>query len=103
LKDFTAASHFAINILAANQHHLSRQFATPAANKFAGTDCRDGSGGVPLLKDTVANFECRTVATYEAGDHVIVLGEVERYEAPSGEPLVFHSGFYHLATRHPDV
>jgi flavin reductase (DIM6/NTAB) family NADH-FMN oxidoreductase RutF/2-polyprenyl-6-methoxyphenol hydroxylase-like FAD-dependent oxidoreductase len=102
LEEFTAASHFAVNVLAADQHHLSRQFATPADDKFAGTECRDGIGGVPLLPGSVASFECRTVSTYDAGDHVIVLGEVERYDAPGGEPLVFHSGFYHLATKHPD-
>jgi flavin reductase (DIM6/NTAB) family NADH-FMN oxidoreductase RutF/2-polyprenyl-6-methoxyphenol hydroxylase-like FAD-dependent oxidoreductase len=103
LEDFTAASHFAINVLSANQQDFSRQFATPAEDKFAGADCRDGLAGVPVLPGTVASFECRTVATYDAGDHVIVLGEVERYAAPGGEPLVFHSGFYHLATRHPDL
>jgi hypothetical protein len=25
------------------------------------------------------------------------------YDAPGGEPLVFHSGFYRLATKHPDL
>ena len=24
-------------------------------------------------------------------------------EAPGGEPLVFHSGFYRVATKHPDL
>jgi flavin reductase (DIM6/NTAB) family NADH-FMN oxidoreductase RutF len=103
LDDFTAAGHFAVNVLAADQHHLSRQFATPTADKFAGAHVTDGLSGVPVLEGTVASFQCRTVATYEAGDHVIMLGEVERYDAPGGEPLVFHSGFYHLATKHPDV
>jgi flavin reductase (DIM6/NTAB) family NADH-FMN oxidoreductase RutF len=103
LDDFTAADHFAVNVLAADQHHLSRQFATPTEDKFAGAHVTDGLSGVPVLGGTVASFQCRTVATYEAGDHVIMLGEVERYDAPGGEPLVFHSGFYHLATKHPDV
>lgn len=103
LDDFAAAGHFAVNVLASDQHHLSRQFATPTADKFAGAPVTDGLSGVPVLDGTVASFQCRTVATYEAGDHVIMLGEVERYDAPGGEPLVFHSGFYHLATQHPDV
>lgn len=100
---FTAASHFAVNVLASHQHHLSRQFATGADNKFAGLEVTDGIAGVPLLPEVLASFECGTVATYEAGDHVIFIGEVERYTAPGGSPLVFHSGSYQVATKHPDV
>jgi flavin reductase (DIM6/NTAB) family NADH-FMN oxidoreductase RutF/2-polyprenyl-6-methoxyphenol hydroxylase-like FAD-dependent oxidoreductase len=100
---FTAASHFAVNILGADQHHLSRRFATPADDKFDGVPARAGLSGAPLLDGTVATFECRTVAVHDAGDHLIMLGEVERFDTPGGPPLVFHSGLYHLATRHPDV
>jgi flavin reductase (DIM6/NTAB) family NADH-FMN oxidoreductase RutF len=103
LPDYVAASHFAVNVLASHQHHLSRQFATPSDNKFAGLEVADGLAGVPLLPDVVASFECRTVARHEAGDHVIFVGEVERYTARGGGPLVFHSGFYQVATKHPDV
>ena len=42
-------------------------------------------------------------AIIKGGDHVILLGEVEEYEWHQGKPLVFHSGRYHLATRHPDL
>jgi flavin reductase (DIM6/NTAB) family NADH-FMN oxidoreductase RutF/flavin-dependent dehydrogenase len=102
LPDLTAATHFAINVLAADQHDLSRQFATPAEDKFAGVAISDGCGGVPLLENAVARFQCRTVQRVDAGDHVIFLGEVEKYDAAGGEPLVFHSGAYRLASRHPD-
>lgn len=101
LPDFAAASHFAINILAADQHHLSRQFATPAPDKFARAPVTDGIAGTPLLDGTIARFQCRTVQRIEAGDHMIMLGAVEQYEAPGGEPLVFHSGSYHVTARHP--
>jgi len=43
------------------------------------------------------------VRQYDGGDHVIFLGEVEEYKYTDGEPLVFHSGRYRLATRHPDI
>ena len=55
-------------------------------------------------------FQCqrslRTVGNVrqiERGDHAIVVGEVEGYQTFEGEPLVFHSGFYRVATRHPDL
>lgn len=101
--DFLEATHFAVNVLAADQHHLSRQFATPSADKFAGVDYVDGVASVPVLKDTVASFECRTVATHDAGDHIVMLGEVESFEVRGGPPLVFHTGSYHVATKHPDL
>lgn len=102
LPDLTAATHFAVNVLAADQHDLSRQFSTPAEDKFAGIGYSEGCGGVPLLDNAVARFQCRTIQRVDAGDHIIFLGEVESYDASGGEPLVFHSGSYRLAARHPD-
>ena len=103
LPAFQAANHFAINVLCANQHYLSRQFSTSADDKFSGVDLREGPGGVSLLEGALAHFVCRSVRHVEAGDHVIVIGEVETFEVFEGEPLVFHSGSYRLATRHPEL
>jgi flavin reductase (DIM6/NTAB) family NADH-FMN oxidoreductase RutF len=100
---FTAADRFAVNVLASDQHHLSRQFATSGAEKFEGADLVGGPFDVPVLEGVVAHFVCRTTQAVDAGDHVVFLGEVESYDAPGGEPLVFHSGAYRLTTRHPDV
>jgi flavin reductase (DIM6/NTAB) family NADH-FMN oxidoreductase RutF/2-polyprenyl-6-methoxyphenol hydroxylase-like FAD-dependent oxidoreductase len=101
--DFTSAGHFAVNVLAANQHHLSRQFSTPQSDKFDGVGCRDGVAGVPVIEGSIACFECRNLRQYDGGDHIIVVGEVEHYCRLEGEPLVFHSGCYRIATRHPHV
>ena len=103
LPDFTAATHFAVNVLAADQHHLSRRFATPAEDKFADTPIAEGIAGTPLLEGAVARFQCRTVQQLDVGDHVVMIGEIEHYDALGGEPLVFHSGLYRLAAKHPDV
>ena len=101
--EFCRATHFAVNVLEARQHHLSRQFSTPLPDKFAGVEFVDGPGRVPLLSGAIAQFICRTVKQYDGGDHVIFLGEVEEYRYAEGEPLVFHSGRYRVATRHPEV
>ena len=102
LGDFEEATHFAINILASDQHVLSRQFATPATDKFAGVETVEGIAGVPLLDGAVATFQCRTVSRHDAGDHVIYVGEVESYNHDGGAPLVFHGGKYHATASHPD-
>lgn len=101
--DFTSATHFAVNVLEVHQHHLSRQFSTPMPDKFAGVEFAEGVGGVPLLQGAIAHFVCRSVRQYDGGDHVIIVGEVEEYKCHEGEPLVFHSGRYRIATRHPDI
>jgi flavin reductase (DIM6/NTAB) family NADH-FMN oxidoreductase RutF len=100
---FSAATHFAINVLAANQHHLSRQFSATDADKFVGVECAEGPAGCPLLQGATAHFLCRKTCEFDGGDHVIVLAEVEEYKWRQGEPLVFHSGRYHVTTRHPDL
>jgi flavin reductase (DIM6/NTAB) family NADH-FMN oxidoreductase RutF len=105
LPAFEAADRFAVNVLASDQHHLSRQFSTPGDAKFDGV--RLVRGDLPLLEDAVATFTCRCLpgegGRLDAGDHVLFLGEIESYDAPGGEPLVFHSGFYRVATKHPDL
>ena len=102
LGDFEDATHFAINILASDQHVLSSQFATPATDKFVGAETTEGIAGVPLLNGAVATFQCRTVSRHDAGDHVIYVGEVESYKHDGGAPLVFHGGKYHATASHPD-
>src|SRR3954468_6146452 len=104
LPAFEGSDRFAVNVLAFDQHHLSRQFATSGSEKFDGVPLRPGD--LPLLEGTVAHFVCRRLpeqGRLDAGDHVVFLGEIESYEAPGGEPLVFHSGFYRVATKHPDL
>jgi len=103
LASFESATHFAINVLAADQHVLSRQFATASDDKFAGVATHEGLRGIPVIDGAVATFECRTVARYKAGDHQIYVGEVQRYEATGGDPLVFHGGQYRSTASYPDV
>ena len=101
--DFANATYFAVNVLEAHQHHLSRQFSTPLPDKFAGVEFSEHSSGVPVLSGVIAQFVCRKTRQYDGGDHVIFVGEVEQYKYNDGEPLVFHSGRYRIATRHPDI
>ena len=113
LPAFRDATHFAVNVLAADQHHLSRQFATSGTEKFDGVTlvppdqvANAGTDDVvhpPILEGTVASFVCRSTEQVEVGDHVVFFGEIESYDAPGGQPLVFHSGAYRITTKHPDL
>ncbi len=92
---FTHGSHYAINILAADQKELAQRFATRDIDRFAGLATEEGAGGVPLIPGCAAVFECANRSQYEEGDHVIFVGEVERCTAqPGAQPLIFHGGRY---------
>src|SRR5438876_9020129 len=73
----TEGSHFAVNILAQDQEHLSRRFASKDLDRFNGAGYREGVSGAPLLEGALAYIECRVVHIYPGGDHTIVVGEVE--------------------------
>jgi flavin reductase (DIM6/NTAB) family NADH-FMN oxidoreductase RutF len=92
---FSAASHFAIHVLAADQSALSVRFSRPAVDKFAGLQCDEGLGGVPLLDGAAVRFECRREHSYESGDHLILIGRIERYCYSECPPLLFHGGRMH--------
>jgi len=96
------ARRFGVNVLARRHERFAAQ-ATPAgADRFAGVDWELGHSGVPLLADALACLECEIVAEHPAGDHWIVLGEVERLRiSPGGDPLVFFGGAF-TALHAPD-
>lgn len=96
---FDAAPHFAVNVLAADQLDLSNRFASPG-ERFTGLEWEEGHHGLPLLRGCLANFECTVAARHEGGDHIIFIGEVARYDARPGEPLLYSGGRYALAMPH---
>ena len=92
---FSAGSHYAINILAAEQRTLAERFASKDVDRFAGVTFRRGAGGAPVIEGSAAVFECFNRSQYEEGDHIIFVGEVERCEQREGsQPLIFHGGRY---------
>ena len=91
-----AGSHYAINILAADQKALAQRFSRKNVDRFAGVAFSEGLGGAPVLAGVAASFECFNRSRYEEGDHVIFVGEVERCERREGAlPLIFHGGRYY--------
>lgn len=91
---FENCSHFAVNVLTADQVALSNRFATNGIDKFAGVEWSAGLGGAPVLAGVGAVFECRNQARHPGGDHTIFIGRVERFAHGEVAPLVFHAGRY---------
>ncbi|HEX5803342.1 MAG TPA: flavin reductase family protein [Azospira sp.] len=99
LEAFSQASHYVVNILAADQEAVSQHFATRQPDKFGDLQLCLGAGSAPLLHGCCAWFECANETRYPGGDHLIFLGRVERFtHDPQRAPLLYHGGRYrHLA------
>ena len=94
-EDFVAAGRFAVNVLAANQQHLSTMYARPGISRMEETEHAIGGFGCPLIVGALAHLECRTMSTHHGGDHLIFLGEVQSISSrEDGEPLLYYRGRY---------
>ncbi|MEO6500903.1 MAG: flavin reductase family protein [Jatrophihabitantaceae bacterium] len=89
--------HIAINVLSAGQEAVSRTFAAKAADRFTQASWSVGENGAPLLHDALGWLECTVQSESEAGDHTVVIAEIERMNVhwEITEPLVFFRGQYY--------
>lgn len=86
---------FAVNVLGRHHEHFVERASPPGADRFAGLDLQFAHTGVPLLTDALASLECQIVAEYPAGDHSIVVGQVDDLRIPPiTDPLVFFAGAF---------
>ena len=97
---FRDAPRFVVNIMADDQVHVSNQFARSGGDKFAGIAVSAGLGGVPIIEGSAAHLECRRVAAYPGGDHVVYLGAVERIHRAPRRALAFGEGRYLVTFAH---
>ncbi|QJD29244.1 flavin reductase family protein [Methylococcus geothermalis] len=87
-----AGGFFSVNVVPADRPEWAGLFARPAdSDKLAGIAWTAGQGGVPLLADAVAWFQCRLAGTLASGDHVVAVGRVfdGRLNFPEREPLSY--------------
>jgi 3-hydroxy-9,10-secoandrosta-1,3,5(10)-triene-9,17-dione monooxygenase reductase component len=86
---------FGVNVLGRQHERFAKRATTAGADRFAGLDWEPGRRGLPLLTDAVASLECEIVAEHPAGDHWIVVGQVENLHNTSVEhPLIFFAGAF---------
>ena len=87
------ATHYGVSILASDQEPLSRRFAAHG-ERFDGIGFTRGENGMALIDGALAFMECRIVARHPAGDHTIVIGEVEAASVEDARPLLYYRGGY---------
>lgn len=90
---FVQAQAYAIHILGEDQRDLASHFATQG-HDFSRFDWAAGPGGAPELSGCLAVFHCTPHAVHPAGDHSIIVGEVQHAAATpgAGAGLLFDQG-----------
>ena len=91
LEKVRAAQGYAVNILSRPMEAHAMHFAGRPDDSLASPFCTHG--GMPVLKDAAAIMVADLEKEVEAGDHVLMIGQVTHLERDAAaEPLVFHGG-----------
>lgn len=91
------AGRFAVNILSDEQKAVSNLFAQQGADKWKEIDWNTSPLGNPLIGGSLHWLDCDIHAEHEAGDHLIVIGEVRALslqQAATTQPLLYFKGQY---------
>jgi len=88
------ASHFVVNVLAADQEALSRRFAELEENRFEGVGFHASRLGLPILDGVLAHIECAKDVVVPAGDHTIFFGLVTGGAVTDRQPVLYYRGGY---------
>ncbi len=88
---------FCANVLHKHQETLARTFARSGGDKFAEVKWTPAPAtGAPLIEGVSAWIDCKIDRVIEAGDHWLVLGEVQELSVhPEDGALVFLGGTFH--------
>jgi len=91
---FNSAAGFAVNVLAEDQKEVSNTFARPVEDRFAAVTWKNGPQGSPVFDGVSAWFDCSMFNRVEAGDHLILIGEVKAFENNTHPGLGYARGAY---------
>ncbi len=98
---FMAADSYSVSVLKADQQAAAERFAARQHAPLADDEIEIWETGAPLLKQRLAGFDCRVQARHKAGDHVILVGEVARFDSAPGAPLIYFASRYRTDLKAP--
>ncbi len=87
---FCKTEKFAVNILAGDQSDVCSLFATKGADRFSKCEWKLSENNLPIISGAAGVFQCKTFKTIEAGDHMILIGEVTDIQSANTDPLLYH-------------
>lgn len=94
-RHFERATRFSASILSSRQQKISSNFARPSASTWAEIPIIRTAEGDLLIQGATATFQCAMHARHRGGDHVILIGRVEKLSiGENARPLGFFRGAY---------
>jgi len=104
----TETKEFGVNLASEGQNALcsfAGGFSLDEARKLTSTAIKTRPGDVikaPMIEGSLAQMECRLVATFQGGDHTEFVGEVVAARVdPTKRPIVLYRGYHFLGERIP--
>jgi flavin reductase (DIM6/NTAB) family NADH-FMN oxidoreductase RutF len=94
IDSFSIVRHFAVSVLSEDQQAISTTFATPNEDRFKNIEWDSKNTGSPVIKGSVAWFDCNTEQVINAGDHLILIGKVVAFDSNPKTPLMYLRGNY---------
>lgn len=96
LQGLDHAMPFLVNVLSEDQQDLAKRFSNRREDdRFSAVAWSTGWANVPQLEATVATVGCSVDQIIEAGDHLVLIGAVQKLERHGGRPLVWCERDYH--------
>ncbi len=90
---FAGAEHWGVTVLGGDEEALARRFARAETETIAPAEA-EAFGAAPVLRGGVAHFACRTFERRQAGDHLIIIGEVLACRVKAGAGLTYFRSRY---------
>ncbi|WP_299350184.1 flavin reductase family protein [uncultured Shimia sp.] len=91
-ESFAKCAQFAVNVLAEGQEDVANVFASYKGDRFAKVPHRQDALGNLLIDGALTQFSCTTHRVMDAGDHSILIGEVQDLTQTSGRGLGYAGG-----------
>jgi flavin reductase (DIM6/NTAB) family NADH-FMN oxidoreductase RutF len=88
LERILAAGRFGVNVLSAGQDDIARTFARSDVDRF-GACSWSWSRDLPRLDDVAGWAVCELWRTWEAGDHLLLAGQVDYAASAPLPPLIY--------------
>ena len=94
---------FGVSVLGEDAGAVSSTVASRAPDKFSRVPLDFSERGLPLVHGALAWFDCSVNRVVEAGDHVLVLGDVIEAGPAENEsrPLLFYRSAYESLSKKP--
>ena len=93
---FAAADRFAVHMLPVEDREMSDRFAWGVCRLSSG-EFDSASAEPPRLKNALTRLDCVATDRIVMGDHLIIVGAVQRFETRPGAALTYYRGRYGVA------